>query len=89
MHNKTLAELNLGLQAKKFSSVELTQFFLNRIDKHIQLNAYITVTPELALAQAKAADQRLAKRHVRSIDRDSHRTKRYFLYSRCRHDLWF
>ena len=61
MHNKTLAELNLGLQAKKFSSVELTQFFLNRIDKHIQLNAYITVTPELALAQAKAADQRLAK----------------------------
>ncbi len=60
MHNKTLTELSLGLQAKTFSSVELTQFFLSRIDQHQQLNAYITVTPELALAQAKAADQRIA-----------------------------
>ena len=60
MHTKTLAELSLGLQAKTYSSVELTQFFLNRIDKHQQLNSYITVTPELALAQAKDADQRIA-----------------------------
>jgi len=60
MHTKTLAELSLGLQAKAYSSVELTQFFLDRIEQHQQLNAYITVTPELALAQAKAADQRLA-----------------------------
>ena len=60
MHTKTLAELSLGLQAKTYSSVELTQFFLNRIDQHQQLNSYITVTPELALAQAKDADQRIA-----------------------------
>ena len=60
MHTKTLAELSLGLHKKTYSSVELTQFFLNRIDQHQQLNSYITVTPELALAQAKAADQRLA-----------------------------
>lgn len=60
MHTKTLTELSLDLQAKTYSSVELTQFFLNRIDQHQQLNSYITVTPELALAQAKAADQRLA-----------------------------
>jgi aspartyl-tRNA(Asn)/glutamyl-tRNA(Gln) amidotransferase subunit A len=60
MHTKTLTELSLGLQAKTFSSVELTQFYLNRIDQHQQLNAYITVTPELALAQAKVADQRIA-----------------------------
>jgi aspartyl-tRNA(Asn)/glutamyl-tRNA(Gln) amidotransferase subunit A len=60
MHTKTLAELSLGLQAKTYSSVELTQFFLNRIDQHQQLNSFITVTPELALAQAKAADQRIA-----------------------------
>ena len=60
MHTKTLAELSLGLQAKAYSSVELTQLFLARIEQHQQLNAYITVTPELALAQAKAADQRLA-----------------------------
>ena len=60
MHTKTLIEISLDLQAKTYSSVELTQFFLNRIDQHQQLNSYITVTPELALAQAKAADQRLA-----------------------------
>ena len=60
MHNKTLAELSLGLQAKTFSSVELTQCFLDRINQHQQLNAYITVTTELAMAQAKAADQRIA-----------------------------
>ncbi|MCX7083053.1 MAG: Asp-tRNA(Asn)/Glu-tRNA(Gln) amidotransferase subunit GatA [Methylococcales bacterium] len=60
MHTKTLTELSLDLQAKTYSSVELTQFFLNRIDQHQQLNSYITVTPELALAQAKAADQRIA-----------------------------
>ena len=60
MHTKTLAELSLGLHKKTYSSVELTQFFLNRIDQHQALNSYITVTPELALAQAKAADQRLA-----------------------------
>ena len=60
MHNKTLAELSLGLQAKTYSSVELTQLFLDRINQHQQLNAYITVTPELAMAQAKVADQRLA-----------------------------
>jgi len=61
MHNKTLAELSLGLKAKTFSSVELTQYFLNRIEQHQQLNAYITVTTELALAQAKAADQQISK----------------------------
>ena len=60
MHTKTLAELSLGLHKKTYSSVELTQFFLNRIDQHQALNSYITVTPELALAQAKVADQRLA-----------------------------
>jgi aspartyl-tRNA(Asn)/glutamyl-tRNA(Gln) amidotransferase subunit A len=60
MHTKTLTELSLDLQAKTYSSVELTQFFLNRIDQHQQLNSYIAVTPELALAQAKAADQRIA-----------------------------
>jgi aspartyl-tRNA(Asn)/glutamyl-tRNA(Gln) amidotransferase subunit A len=31
MHNKTISELAKGLRAKEFSSVELTQHFLNRI----------------------------------------------------------
>jgi len=60
MHNKTLAQLSQALHAKEISSVELTQHFLNRISRFDeQLNSFITVTPERALDQARAADQRL------------------------------
>ncbi|MBS3965083.1 MAG: Asp-tRNA(Asn)/Glu-tRNA(Gln) amidotransferase subunit GatA [Methylomonas sp.] len=61
MHDKTLAELATGLKTREFSSVELTHAYLNRIQRHQALNAYITVTEERALAQAQAADDRLAK----------------------------
>ena len=61
MHNKTIAELSAGLKAGDFSSEELTQAFLSRIERlDDQLNSYITVTPELALAQARSADQAIA-----------------------------
>lgn len=60
MHTKSLVELAQGLRTGAFSSVELTQAFLQRIDQHQDLNAFITVTPELALQQAQAADVRLA-----------------------------
>ena len=60
MHTKTLKELAQGLRSGEFSSSELTQAFLNRIKQHHNLNAYITVTEEVALQNAKAADIRLA-----------------------------
>ncbi|OAI18937.1 aspartyl/glutamyl-tRNA amidotransferase subunit A [Methylomonas koyamae] len=60
MHNKTLSELAAGLRGKQFSSVELTQAFLARIDQHRNLNAFVSVSAETALQQAQAADQRLA-----------------------------
>ncbi len=61
MHNKTIFELAQGLRDKAFSSVELTQYYLDRIQQFDgDLNSFITVTPELALAQAKAADEQLA-----------------------------
>ncbi len=61
MHNKTLSELAAGLQAKAFSSVELTQHFLDRIKQYDgELNSFITVTEAQALAQAKAADEVIA-----------------------------
>ncbi len=60
MHNKSLKQLSDALQQGEISSVELTQHFLNRINQHNgQLNAFISVTDELAIAQAKAADVRL------------------------------
>ncbi|MBL3588571.1 MAG: Asp-tRNA(Asn)/Glu-tRNA(Gln) amidotransferase subunit GatA [gamma proteobacterium endosymbiont of Lamellibrachia anaximandri] len=61
MHNKTIAELGAGLRAGEFSSVELTRHFLERIDSlDGGLNCYITVTPDVALQAAKAADQRIS-----------------------------
>lgn len=62
MHKKSIAELSQALQEKKISSVELTQHFLDRIKGlNATLNCYITVTEDSALAQAKAADERIAK----------------------------
>jgi len=61
MHNKTLTQLSQDLASKQYSSVELTQHFLDRIHAaQPSLNAFITITDEQALAQAAAADQRLA-----------------------------
>ena len=61
MFNKSLRELGDALRAKQISSVELTQLYLDRIARsNPQLNAYITVNPEMSLAQAQAADARIA-----------------------------
>jgi aspartyl-tRNA(Asn)/glutamyl-tRNA(Gln) amidotransferase subunit A len=61
MHDKSVAELQRGLRARAFSSVELTQACLARIEAlDGRLNSLITVTGERALAQARAADARLA-----------------------------
>ena len=61
LHHLTLAELNEGLRARRFSSVELTRHFLARIERlNPALNALITVTAEQALAAAHRADELLA-----------------------------
>ncbi len=61
MTGKTIAELSRSLRTGETSSVELTRHYLDRIKRvNSDLNAYITVCEEQALAQAEAADKRLA-----------------------------
>ncbi|MDD2724660.1 MAG: Asp-tRNA(Asn)/Glu-tRNA(Gln) amidotransferase subunit GatA [Methylovulum sp.] len=60
MHKKTINQLAQGLRSGDFTSVELTQHFLQRIRQYPELNAYITITEDSALQAAGAADQRLA-----------------------------
>jgi aspartyl-tRNA(Asn)/glutamyl-tRNA(Gln) amidotransferase subunit A len=61
MINSSLKQLSSQLAAKKISSVELTQLYLDRINAlNPDLNAYVTLNAETTLAQARAADARLA-----------------------------
>jgi aspartyl-tRNA(Asn)/glutamyl-tRNA(Gln) amidotransferase subunit A len=61
MHDKTLAQLADDLAARRVSATELTEHHLERIERlDPQLNAFVTVTRDEAMAQAKAADKRLA-----------------------------
>jgi len=58
----TVARLAALLRAKKVSSVEVTAGLLDRIEaEQARLNAFITIDREGALAQAKAADARIAR----------------------------
>ncbi|MHB8849383.1 MAG: amidase, partial [Burkholderiales bacterium] len=61
MINAGLTELAAMLAQKKISSAELTRLYLDRIaDLNPELNAFVTVSAELSLAEAAAADARIA-----------------------------
>ena len=61
-HDRSLKQLSDALSRRETSSVELTRLFLDRATPHAGkgLNAYITLDPERSLAQARAADARIA-----------------------------
>jgi aspartyl-tRNA(Asn)/glutamyl-tRNA(Gln) amidotransferase subunit A len=57
----TIAGAGAALAKREISAVELTAAYNGAVAAlNPRLNAYITTTPELALAQAKAADARIA-----------------------------
>ena len=59
MHTLSVSALGEGLRRREFSSVELTTHFLDRIAAHdTALNSFITVTGDVALADAARADER-------------------------------
>lgn len=62
MHERTIAQLARGLLNREYSSQELTQCFLDRIQEYdSELNSFITVTEDSALEAARAADLKLAQ----------------------------
>ena len=61
MFNASLKQLSSQLAEKKISSVELTGEFLKRVKaRNPNYNAFITVNEDMSLAQAEAADERIA-----------------------------
>lgn len=58
LHTRTLTQLSRALEEGEFSSRELTEYLLRRIEEHQEkLNAFITVTADVALKRADAADE--------------------------------
>ena len=61
LHELTIEQARELLDKREVSAKELTQAFLDRIQAtEPQVHAYLTVTPESALKEAEAADQKLA-----------------------------
>jgi aspartyl-tRNA(Asn)/glutamyl-tRNA(Gln) amidotransferase subunit A len=64
----TIADARKKLDAGEITSVELTQAFLDAIaQKNPTLNAYLEVFADDALAQAKAADERIARKEQTAL----------------------
>lgn len=60
LHDLTAVEQRDALRAGAFTAVELTEHYLDRIDKYgADLGAFVEVTPDLARREALAADVRL------------------------------
>lgn len=69
MIDLTIAEALEKLKNKEISATELTRAHLDRIEKYgADLNCYITITPERAMADAAAADARIAAGQMRILD---------------------
>ena len=64
----TLAEARDGLARKAFSARELAIAYNDAVAETKPLNAYITPTPERALAMADATDERLARGEALPLD---------------------
>ncbi len=60
LHDLTVAQLAGKLRSKEVSSVEVARHFLARGAAHEGLGAYLATNEEVTLAQAKAADLRIA-----------------------------
>ena len=60
LHDLSATRLAAKLQARELSAVEVAQHFLGRADEHAALGAFLATDPDVTLAQARAADARLA-----------------------------
>lgn len=63
-----IGELSRGFREKKFSCAEVAREYLDVIKaKNEDINAFVTVTEDIALKQAKEADDRFARGNERGV----------------------
>ena len=69
MIDLTITEALEKLKSREISATELTKAYLERIEKYgTDLNCYITTTPERALSDAAASDERYANGTAKLLD---------------------
>ena len=68
LHDLTVVQLAHLLRERKVSAVETAQHFLARASAHPELGAFLDLNPEVTLAQAQAADVRLANGSFGSLE---------------------
>jgi aspartyl-tRNA(Asn)/glutamyl-tRNA(Gln) amidotransferase subunit A len=61
LHELTVAQLAGELRGRKVSAVEAARHFLDRGAKHASLGAWLAVDKDATIAQARAADERIAR----------------------------
>jgi len=62
VENLDLTQAKQSILEKKISSVELTEYFIKKIEDSKLLNCFITKTPEIALEMAKKSDEKISKK---------------------------
>ncbi len=61
LYHKPIHELHEGLKKREFTSLELTQVVLKRLEEvEGRLHSFITVTPDIALEHAREADRTIS-----------------------------
>lgn len=68
MTTQTIGQIQQALGEGKLTSEALTQAYLEKIEASTNLNAYVTVTADHALTQAKQSDQRIAEGNARPLE---------------------
>jgi len=68
----------------------MTESVFSRIDAvEERVHSYIRLMKEEAFAAAAKADENIKKGDIKTINRNSHRPKRYCLHQRHHHDMRF
>jgi aspartyl-tRNA(Asn)/glutamyl-tRNA(Gln) amidotransferase subunit A len=66
--NLTISQAHDGLKKKDFSSVDLTKAYLEQIKKTDKdINAFLSVTEDLALSEAESADKKIASGNLSEL----------------------
>jgi aspartyl-tRNA(Asn)/glutamyl-tRNA(Gln) amidotransferase subunit A len=66
--NLSISLATSGLHNKDFTSVELTNHFIEKIEKNLNLNSFITQTFDVANKMAKKSDENIASKNFRPLE---------------------